>query len=500
MSKNRAVIVKKVKKVVAGGHHGGSWKVAYADFVTAMMAFFLLMWLLNMTSDEKRARLSAYFKYFSLYDSGGTSWMEKSSEIFGESGENSQKVFADKKNEALDNSVTSEELNNMEEALTKDIAEKLSDVQDQILVDIVDEGIRIQMIDKEGSLMFERGNTKLTPKAKEVLKLISADIQKYPNQVTIEGHTDSVPYAGSQYSNWELSTERASSARKELEATGLDPKRITRVAGYADTDPLIKDNKQDPRNRRISITLSAPKMDAPRRNAAKQAVTSSEEKQLKKVSEELGHMIDNSQIPAADEKKSASASSAHTESNKTGEGQPTVRKQEWPAFRPVEKIGASTPDEGKSSAARNPDYDSIIRDGQSSLKTGNNKSSKKDIPAPDKQSSNVKREYTGPSVIKELADPVIIKGIKNKPEIPVEEKTTVVKKNPDYDSIIREGQSSLKNGNKTSKNKVQSKSVRNRGLEGPEIKNETKGPSVIKELSEQVITKEKLFTIIPGGR
>lgn len=424
MSKNKAIIVKKVKKVTGGGHHGGAWKVAYADFVTAMMAFFLLMWLLNMTSDEKRAKLSAYFKYFSIYESGGTSWMEKSSEIFGESGENSQKVFADKKNENINNEATTAELNGIEEALKKDIAEKLSDVQDQILVDAVDEGIRIQMIDKEGSLMFEKGNPKLTPKAKEILKLISADIKKYPNQVIIEGHTDSLQYAGSQYSNWELSTERASSARKELEATGLDPKRITRVAGYADTDPLIKDNKQDPRNRRISITLSAPKNNAPRRTSAAPSVITSDEKQLKKVSEDLRNMIDNSQIPAAEEKKQISTSDTNTETSKTGERQTIIKKQEWPAFRPIEKSKTVIPDKEK--------YPAI--------------------------------------------------------------------KSRDYDSMIKEGQSSLKNGNSNSKSKDQTKIVKNKDLENTVNKDERKGPAVIKELSEPVISKENLFKIIPGGR
>ena len=499
MSKNRAIIVKKVKKKVMGGHHGGSWKVAYADFVTAMMAFFLLLWLLSMVSDEKRARLSAYFKYFSLYESGGTSWMEKSSEIFGESGENTQKVFSDKQNQAISDSLANEALSVMEEALKKDIAEKLSDVQDQILVDIVDEGIRIQMIDKEGSLMFESGNPRLTPKAKAVLKLISEDIKKYPNKVIIEGHTDSVPYAGSQYSNWELSTERASSARKELEATGLDPKRITRVAGYADTDPLIKDNTQDPRNRRISITLGLPKMAALKRDTAKPAVTSSEENQLKKVTEELRYVIDNSQIPAADEKKQMPPSGANTENNKPGERQTSIRKQEWPAFRPVQKSAPPIPEEGRSSVIMNYDYDSIIREGQTALKYGNSPLSNKDNPDSGKQYSVIKREDEGPSVIKELSEPIIINKIKSTPEIPVEEKSPVIKK-PDYDSIIREGQSSLKNGNNNSKKKDQSKTAQNTDRETQPKKNEHNGPAVIGELSEPVITKENLFTIIPGGR
>lgn len=423
MSKHSSIIVKKVKKKVVGGHHGGSWKVAYADFVTAMMAFFLLLWLLSMVSDETRARISAYFKYFSLYESGGTSWMDKSSEIFGESGENSQKVFANNQEQNIDNPLSVEEANSIEEALKKDIAEKLGDVKDQVLVDVVDDGIRIQMIDNEGSLMFERGNPKLTPKAKEVLKLISEDIKKYPNKVIIEGHTDSLQYSGSQYSNWELSTERASSARKELEASGLDPKRITRVAGYADTDPLIKDNTQDPRNRRISITLGVRKKNTPKKTTGIQVVATSDEKQLKKVSEELRYMIDNSPIPTAEENKQITVPNFAHEDIKPADGQTPLRKQEWPAFRPVQKSDQAVPEKGKSSVINNPDYDSLIREGQTSGKGSNN------------------------------------------PKI-----------------------------------KIPSRIVANKGRENTVKKDDPKGPAVIRELSEPVITKDKLFTIIPGGR
>ncbi len=248
MSKNNSIIVKKVKKGGGGGHHGGAWKVAYADFVTAMMAFFLLMWLLNMTSDEKRARLSAYFKYFSIYESGGTSWMDKSSEIFSESGESSQKALKE---------MDSESINSMEKELKESIAGELGGAEDQIIIDTVEGGVRIQITDKEGSLMFERGSTILTPKAKEILHVIGNNIKGLNNRVAIEGHTDALPYARSDYSNWELSTARASTARKELEVNGLNPEQVERVSGFADKDPLIKDNPQDPRNRRISIILKA---------------------------------------------------------------------------------------------------------------------------------------------------------------------------------------------------------------------------------------------------
>ncbi|RJQ13666.1 MAG: hypothetical protein C4560_13800 [Nitrospiraceae bacterium] len=252
-NKNKAaIIVKKIKKGGGGRHHGGSWKVAYADFVTAMMAFFLLMWLLNMTSEEKRARLTMYFKNFSIYDSGGTSWMDKSSEIFSESGESSQKAMSEKQSTTISN------MQDMEQELKAGMMDKLGDAKDQVMVDTVEGGVRIQMTDKDGSLMFETGNNKLTPKAKEVLRIIGNQIKALPNKVAIEGHTDAVPYARNDYSNWELSTERASSARKELEANGLKTERIERVSGLADKDPLIAENPADPRNRRISIILKMP--------------------------------------------------------------------------------------------------------------------------------------------------------------------------------------------------------------------------------------------------
>jgi len=257
VSNNKStVIIKKIKKNDHGEHHGGSWKVAYADFVTAMMAFFLLLWLITMTSPEKRAKISNYFKYFSLFEAGGSSILEKTSSMFEEAGPNDQKAFREIPDKNTLNSMSSKEL---EVALQKGILEKLGSLKDQVIVDIVDEGVRIQIVDKEGSLMFEKGSTKPTEKARQILKVIAENINSLPNKVIIEGHTDALPFSDRQYSNWELSTERASSARRELEANGLDPKRIMRVAGYADTDPLIKDNPLDPRNRRISIILYIPK-------------------------------------------------------------------------------------------------------------------------------------------------------------------------------------------------------------------------------------------------
>ncbi len=362
MSNNNSIIVKKVKKVSGGGHHGGGWKVAYADFVTAMMAFFLLLWLLSMVSDEKRARLSAYFKYFSLYDSGGTSWMGKSSDIFAESGENKMKVFADRHGDTVENSeVLQKKMLEVGDAIKEGISKKMGDMEDQVLIDIVDEGIRIQMIDKEGSLMFERGKNTLTPKAREVLKILSKDINSVDNKIIIEGHTDSLPYAGKEYSNWELSTERASSARRALESEGLDPKRISRVAGYADSDPLIKDDPRDPRNRRISITLKAPE-----RKKEDIVVIKSDGQQLKDVPKELISTIDSKSIP-------------HPEA---------IMKEKAAA-------GTSTRD-----------YDSIIRQGNVKMKNGNYSSNTKNHSPAGQELNNVRGGPRVP-VIKELLSPVL---------------------------------------------------------------------------------------------
>lgn len=247
------IIIKKVKKVSGAGAHGGSWKVAYADFVTAMMAFFLLMWLLNMTSDEKRARLSMYFKHFSIFAQSGESFMAKSSEVFNQAGEQKTKVPREMKGNY---EMKPEQF---KETIKKDIEVKLGDIKDQIIVDVFEGGVRIQLVDKQGKPMFDLGSSEPTGLATRIMQVIGDNIRAMPNPVSVEGHTDSLAFRSSATrGNWELSTERALSAKKQLEGFGLDPTRLTRVAGYADTIPFIKEDPEDPRNRRISIILLFP--------------------------------------------------------------------------------------------------------------------------------------------------------------------------------------------------------------------------------------------------
>ncbi len=245
-----------------GAHHGGAWKVAYADFVTAMMAFFLLMWLLSMATPEKKMAVSEYFKSFDSFDvfrtetsSSGKSFMT------GQMTGTDQAIIRKTK---IDRSPSAKPVTDQEKTLSagdlmnklkRAVNEKMSTVQNQVLVDITGEGVRIQIVDNEGSPMFSTGSAAPTPKAREILQLVAENINDIPNRIVIEGHTDAAPFRGARNSNWELSTGRAYSARRALEASGLDPERIARVVGYADQELYNALDPKDARNRRISIIL-----------------------------------------------------------------------------------------------------------------------------------------------------------------------------------------------------------------------------------------------------
>lgn len=252
MSSKARIIVKTVKKRPRGeGSHGGSWKVAYADFVTAMMAFFLLMWLITMVAPEKRARVASYFKHFSLFEKSGLSFMEKNSAILKETG-GEITVPSEPDGPGRKKRMTREELG---ERLRRETEVRLSGVKDQVIVEVFEGGVRIQLIDMAGGQLFERGDSTPTPIARRIFKVIAESIRDVPNRMVIEGHTDALSYSTNRFTNWELSTGRASAARRELEKNGLDPDRLARVSGYAATEPLIREDPNDPRNRRISIIL-----------------------------------------------------------------------------------------------------------------------------------------------------------------------------------------------------------------------------------------------------
>jgi chemotaxis protein MotB len=252
MEENSRVLIRRRKKKSHDAHHGGSWKVAYADFVTAMMAFFLLLWLLAMIAPEKRIAMSEYFSNFSLFkeqsQQSGTSILDKSAGVL-EVGRTTQKESFRLKNEKR---ATPQELAKM---MRMAIDDKLQAMKKQVLIDTTQEGLRIQIVDNEGSEIFRIGSDELTEKAVQIVRLVSENIKEKPNRIVIEGHTDSAPFKTVQKTNWELSTSRASAARRELENNGVDPSRIARVVGYADQELLVREDPKDLRNRRISIIL-----------------------------------------------------------------------------------------------------------------------------------------------------------------------------------------------------------------------------------------------------
>jgi len=257
------IIIKKIKKGGHGGHHGGSWKVAYADFVTAMMAFFLLLWLLSSTNQETLTGIADYFSSPSAIDAAGgasTSMIELGSNI------DSSKGDGDQSKESDSFEYYSEAFQQMEidrlEALKKDIEEvientpSIRDFKNQILIDITDEGLHIQIVDDKNRPMFDSGSSALKSYAKKILNKITPILNEIPNKLSISGHTDASRYLRSDgYSNWELSSDRANAARRELVKSGTPISKIARVEGLASKFLLNQEKPFDPANRRISILV-----------------------------------------------------------------------------------------------------------------------------------------------------------------------------------------------------------------------------------------------------
>ncbi|MHB1014048.1 MAG: flagellar motor protein MotB [Desulfurivibrionaceae bacterium] len=258
---DKGIIIKKVKKVQGGGHHGGSWKVAFADFMTGMMAFFLLMWLVNMTTKPQKEKLAHYFQEYSLFSEGGSGG--KTEMISPDVKVPETAISITNTPAASDSEGSAAGLEQFKEQLQKDIEQHLADVKDQVHIEVVQGGIKVDIMDKEGNPMFPLGSTTMTASGQRILKVLCDDIKNTSNRIEIEGHTDAVSYATKGFGNWELSTARASAARFEVEKDGIPPSRLLRVSGYAATEPIIKDNPYDPRNRRISLRLYPEKKSGP---------------------------------------------------------------------------------------------------------------------------------------------------------------------------------------------------------------------------------------------
>jgi chemotaxis protein MotB len=275
--KLQPIIIKRVKK---GGHaaHGGAWKIAYADFVTAMMAFFLLMWLLGSTTEGDKKGIADYFNSpLKVALLSGGSGSGDSSHVVKGGGTDLTRSGGQVKRGDIDTNRSTINLAAMraeqragetgkleqvkahiEKMLTAE-AERFGNMKNQVKLDMTADGLRIQIIDEQSRPMFDSGSAVVKPYMRELLRDIGSVLAEVPNRLTLEGHTDAQPFAadrgGLGYGNWELSSDRANASRRELNAGGLPPDRVLRVQGLASSVPFDKEDPLAPSNRRISIIV-----------------------------------------------------------------------------------------------------------------------------------------------------------------------------------------------------------------------------------------------------
>ena len=262
------IIVRKIIAAGHGGHHGGAWKVAYADFVTAMMAFFLLMWIIGATTEKQRKSIADYFSPTLIEtkkdSAGGTGLLQGDSVQATEKAPFESHAIAmrapvlamDLPKEVRDeqSKAFQDDKERLETMMQKD--KRLSKLMKNVRFTETREGLRIDMVDDANFSMFVTGTTQMTPDAIELLRAVSNIIMNRQNPLIIRGHTDSTPWSsGAGQSNWSLSSARADIARQRMVANGLPNSRIARIEGVADNEPYVPNDKYDPRNRRISVTL-----------------------------------------------------------------------------------------------------------------------------------------------------------------------------------------------------------------------------------------------------
>ncbi|HEX5686292.1 MAG TPA: flagellar motor protein MotB [Ideonella sp.] len=271
--KLQPIIVKKVRR---GGHaaHGGAWKIAYADFVTAMMAFFLLMWLLGSTTEGDKKGIADYFSApLKVSLAGGAGSGDASHVIKGggedltRSGGQVKRGDVDAPKKTINLAALKAEQKRAEVARLQEIkntieqkiqaSERLKAMSSQLRLDMTRDGLRIQIVDEQNRPMFASGSSAVQPYMRELLQAIGAILTEVPNLLTLEGHTDATPFSDGErgYSNWELSADRANASRRELMAGGLPENRVLRVQGLAFSQPFERNDPTSPSNRRISIIV-----------------------------------------------------------------------------------------------------------------------------------------------------------------------------------------------------------------------------------------------------
>ena len=257
-------IIIKRKKVVAGGHHGGSWKVAFADFATAMMAFFLVLWLTATASPEQKKAVEGYFRDPVGFTEGGSPNpvdLEGSASVVNDASpdiESSQIQIEDEVVDELSETLEQRRMQELFQELKEQIKqdETLQEFKDQLLIDITDEGLRIQIVDRSGRPMFDSGRAELKYYSQDILFELAKTLGSVNNKLSITGHTDSTPFSGRPgYTNWELSADRANTARRALVAGGVRQQQIARVVGLSDSVLFDNEDPNAPVNRRISIIV-----------------------------------------------------------------------------------------------------------------------------------------------------------------------------------------------------------------------------------------------------
>ena len=283
MDKTQPIIIRRIKKTT-GGHHGGAWKVAYADFVTAMMAFFLVMWLVGIASKEQKAAVSEYFKNPSAVE--GTAAIPGTSSLgpggasdkmiptanalsmpggvgprVGDPGEATRSRIPTDAQEDARAAAAAEDRRQLDE-LRKELeaaiekSQALAPFKDQLLIDLTPEGLRVQIVDRMNRPMFDLGSSSMKDYTVEVMHELGTLLSGTPHRIALAGHTDETPFQAPRgYGNWELSSDRANAARRALLEGGLDEARIARVVGLASSVPFDRADPRAPTNRRISIVV-----------------------------------------------------------------------------------------------------------------------------------------------------------------------------------------------------------------------------------------------------
>ena len=307
------VVVRRKKGKHGGGHHGGSWKIAYADFMTAMMAFFLVMWLISISSPKELVQIAEYFRTpLAVAITNGPRSSDATSPIPGGGDDPTQQDGeVHKMIQSQGDQREIGDLQRLQEKLEQMLISdpRLKDLRPHLMINLTEQGLRIQIIDSQNRPMFQLGSATVEPYMRYILRAIAPVLDDFPNKISLAGHTDDMPYAMGErgYSNWELSTDRANASRRELTAGGLSEGKVLRVMGMGSTMQLKDHPSGDAINRRISILVLNKHAEEAieRENSEGEAVTISDAGELKK-------MVPGNQTaaPAPVEPASAKASSA----------------------------------------------------------------------------------------------------------------------------------------------------------------------------------------------